>query len=132
MRGSPRVLAWVVIAVTWCVGSASAAAWGLRLGWVHGPTPGGCGCFNPGTLLFAGVWGVVGAISGVVVWSALFGMLGLAVFLRRGRPSAGESPRESPGKPAVKSLPAKPQHVEDLVFGERSAGLPAAGSEPVS
>ena len=88
----PKVVTGVASALVWCIGAAAALVWGWRFGWVHGPLPGGCGCFNPADLVLSVVWGVLGALAAVVVWSALVGAVGLAVFLRLGTAASSHPP----------------------------------------
>jgi hypothetical protein len=113
MRWRPWAFAWVVIGLGWCVGSAFAAVWVWRFGWTHGPVPGGCGCFNPGALLFSVVWGVVGAVAAVLVWSAVAASAGLGLFLRLGRSSAEAE--------ALHALRDESSLVGDMAFGRQAA-----------
>ena len=83
-----RAATWLTIVMAtavWCVGSGLSLVWGWRYGWRHGPVPGGCGCFNPAVLVASISWGILGAGGAVAVWSALFGAVGLAAYLRTGR-----------------------------------------------
>lgn len=91
-----------VVFLVWCVLCSVVGTWGWKYGYDHGPLPDDCGCGSPAFIPIVIGWGLIGALAGVAVVSAVMGAAGLALFIRARQGGGDLDPEEATaGKPAL-------------------------------